>query len=149
GVELQREGVVAPDHDLDVLGLRLVGPAGLDKFGSVLRLGRGLPRAAQEDEGEREQQGRPGQQPSHGEAPVERWGEGPSPDMSPGRPVLFPGCPMLLGYNTNGFAHHKLEDALVVLAELGYQSVALTLDHHALNPFGPNPAREREQVRDL
>jgi sugar phosphate isomerase/epimerase len=56
---------------------------------------------------------------------------------------------MLLGYNTNGFAHHKLEDALAVLAELGYQSVALTLDHHALNPFGPNPAREREQVRDL
>ncbi len=42
---------------------------------------------------------------------------------------------MLLGYNTNGFAHHRFDDALAILADLGYRSVALTLDWHTLHPF--------------
>lgn len=42
---------------------------------------------------------------------------------------------MLLGYNTNGFAHHDLLEAIEVLAEIGYRSVAITLDHHSLNPY--------------
>jgi sugar phosphate isomerase/epimerase len=50
---------------------------------------------------------------------------------------------MLFGYNTNGFAHHRLEDALEVLAELGYQSVAITLDYHALDPFVGDTARAK------
>ncbi len=39
---------------------------------------------------------------------------------------------MILGYNTNGFAHHALFDAVRLLAEIGYGSVAITIDHGAL-----------------
>lgn len=39
---------------------------------------------------------------------------------------------LLLGYNTNGFAHHDLLAALDILAGIGYRAVGLTLDvHHA------------------
>jgi L-ribulose-5-phosphate 3-epimerase len=41
---------------------------------------------------------------------------------------------MRLGYNTNGFAHHRLEDAFAILAEIGYQSVAVTLERDLLDP---------------
>ncbi len=41
---------------------------------------------------------------------------------------------MLIGYNTNGLSHHELFDALELLAELGYRSVAITIDHGALPP---------------
>jgi L-ribulose-5-phosphate 3-epimerase len=44
------------------------------------------------------------------------------------------------GYNTNGFAHHKLEDALEIIAETGYRGVAITLDHNHCNPFVMEPA---------
>ncbi|GAC1464744.1 MAG: sugar phosphate isomerase/epimerase [Isosphaeraceae bacterium] len=42
---------------------------------------------------------------------------------------------MRLGYNTNGLAHHRLVDAIQLLADEGYQSVALTLDAGALDPY--------------
>lgn len=47
---------------------------------------------------------------------------------------------MQLGYNTNGFAFHRLEDAIEIIAELGYRCVALTLDVHHLDPFNCTPA---------
>jgi sugar phosphate isomerase/epimerase len=56
---------------------------------------------------------------------------------------------MRLGYNTNGFAHHPLDTALEVLARLGYRSVALTLDHHALNPYEPDLRRQLARVAGL
>ena len=39
------------------------------------------------------------------------------------------------GYNTNGFAHHRLKDALVVIAGCGYDGVALSVDVQHCDPF--------------
>lgn len=55
---------------------------------------------------------------------------------------------MLPGYNTNGFAHHRLEDALKILVALGYRSVALTIDWHVLNPRAFT-RHEFKQVTDV
>ncbi len=53
---------------------------------------------------------------------------------------------MRLAYNTNGTAHHRLDDALVLIADSGYQGVALTLDHHHLDPFAPDFRRRAEAL---
>lgn len=52
-------------------------------------------------------------------------------------------------YNTNGAANHRLDDALHLIADAGYDGVALTLDHHHLDPFADDWAREAERVGAL
>jgi L-ribulose-5-phosphate 3-epimerase len=54
-----------------------------------------------------------------------------------------------LGYGTNGFANHRLDDALRVIADLGYTAVALTLDHHHLDPYGEAVHAETDRVATL
>jgi L-ribulose-5-phosphate 3-epimerase len=53
------------------------------------------------------------------------------------------------GYGTNGFANHRLADAITVIADLGYTGVALTLDHDHLDPFSPGLARAVATTADL
>jgi L-ribulose-5-phosphate 3-epimerase len=56
---------------------------------------------------------------------------------------------MLLGYNTNGLAHHNPFDAIALLADIGYQSVAITLDHGPLNPFAEGWRANLQELKDL
>jgi L-ribulose-5-phosphate 3-epimerase len=55
---------------------------------------------------------------------------------------------MLFGYNTNGLARHDPFDAAELLAEIGYQSVALTIDHHCLSPYRAGFASDLARMRD-
>ena len=56
---------------------------------------------------------------------------------------------MRLGYNTNGLAFHRWSEALELLADIGYQSVAITLDHHCLDPYAAGLAHEVERMAGL
>ncbi|MEW2516289.1 sugar phosphate isomerase/epimerase family protein [Streptomyces sp. NPDC046870] len=58
--------------------------------------------------------------------------------------------PLRFGYGTNGLADLRLDDALALLADLGYDGVGLTLDHMHLDPLAPGLAgRTRRVARRL
>lgn len=51
---------------------------------------------------------------------------------------------MRLGYNTNGLAHHRLGDAIDLLADEGFASIAITLDVGCLDPYASPDQLRRE-----
>jgi sugar phosphate isomerase/epimerase len=57
--------------------------------------------------------------------------------------------PLRFGYGTNGLADHRLHQALEMLADLGYDGVALTLDHQHLDPYADDLAATVAKVRRL
>lgn len=55
---------------------------------------------------------------------------------------------MKLGYNTNGLAHHDPLQGLDLLAETGYRSVAITIDHRWMSPFDDRWPEQLKQIRE-
>ncbi|MFI7386551.1 sugar phosphate isomerase/epimerase family protein [Streptomyces sp. NPDC049813] len=53
------------------------------------------------------------------------------------------------GYGTNGLTDLRLDDALALLADLGYDGVGLTLDHMHLDPLAPDLAERTRHVAHL
>ncbi|QGQ24356.1 sugar phosphate isomerase/epimerase [Gimesia benthica] len=53
------------------------------------------------------------------------------------------------GFNTNGLAFHRWDDALRLIAETGYTSAAITVDHYTLNPFAPELSRQIAAMQQL
>ncbi|MDQ0597726.1 sugar phosphate isomerase/epimerase [Streptomyces canus] len=56
------------------------------------------------------------------------------------------GTPLRFGYGTNGLTDLRLDDALGLLADLGYDGLGLTLDHMHLDPLAPDLAARTGRV---
>lgn len=56
---------------------------------------------------------------------------------------------MRLGYNTNGTNGHRWDQAIELMAEIGYRSVAITIDHSCLDPYSSNLPAEIARMRGL
>ncbi|WP_432113355.1 sugar phosphate isomerase/epimerase family protein [Streptomyces sp. S1] len=63
-----------------------------------------------------------------------------------GLPTTPAPVPLRYGYGTNGLADLRLDDALGLLADLGYDGVGLTLDHMHLDPLAPGLAARTARV---
>ncbi|MFG2804491.1 sugar phosphate isomerase/epimerase family protein [Streptomyces massasporeus] len=68
----------------------------------------------------------------------------PSPHITGAQPGALP--PLRFGYGTNGLADLRLDDALGLLADLGYDGVGLTLDHMHLDPLDPDLAARTRRL---
>lgn len=67
--------------------------------------------------------------------------------MTPAHPPQARPAPALrYAYGTNGLADLRLDDALGLLADLGYSGVGLTLDHMHLDPTAPGLAARTARV---
>ena len=56
--------------------------------------------------------------------------------------------PLRYAYNTNGCAHHRLDDALDLIAEAGYEGVALTLDWPHLDVVADDYERQARRLAE-
>ncbi len=54
---------------------------------------------------------------------------------------------MLLGYNTNGMAHHDPLDAIQLLADTGYRAIGITIDHGWLSPRDAGSDLQLQQIK--
>jgi len=52
-------------------------------------------------------------------------------------------------YVSSGLSHHRLEDALAMLRDAGYDGVAITLDHVHFDPFAPRLRARAERLGAL
>jgi sugar phosphate isomerase/epimerase len=57
--------------------------------------------------------------------------------------------PLRLAYGSNGLTDLRLDDAIPLLADLGYAGIALTLDHMHLDPLAPGLAARTAHVARL
>jgi len=54
---------------------------------------------------------------------------------------------MILGYNTNGMAHHEPLDAIRLLSDTGYQAIGITVDHGWLSPRNDDSGGQLQQIK--
>ena len=59
----------------------------------------------------------------------------------------MPPKPLRYAWNTNGCANHRLYDAIELVADAGYDGLALTLDWHHLDPFADDWQQQAARLR--